>query len=218
MGSIDPPANHSIDRMPLRVGMHMQLLTGPSQCSHASALVGYVRDDFVIARLPLAAGVAVPFRIGEIVMVRLMAGVHVFAFEASVERLFLPPIGYLHLTWPTRIHATQFRTAPRVEAGFTATTILPSGEEQTVQLVDLSLGGGLLRGQALGGRDASLRIRFALPESADVPIELDCVVRSHRQAANDDQVGEFGVKWEPADETQRLRLQNFVYEKMLARG
>lgn len=129
MGSVHPPSDHTLDRMPLRVGMHMQLLTGSSQCSHVSALVGFVRDDFVIARLPIAAGVAVPFRIGEQLMVRLMAGVHVYAFEASVERLFLPPIGYLHLSWPTRIQATQFRAAPRVEAGFTATTILPNGEE-----------------------------------------------------------------------------------------
>lgn len=218
MASIHPPAEHTFERMPLKVGMHMQLLTGPAQRSHASSLVGFVPDDFVIVRLPAVAGAAVPFLIGESVMVRLMAGVHVYAFESMVERLFLPPIGYLHLTWPIRIKATRFRETPRVDAGLEATSILPNGEEQAVHLVDLSVGGGRLRGQALGGRDANLRIRFNLPDGAAAPIELDCVVRSHRQAANDDEAGEFGVKWEPADETQRLRLQNFVYERMLATG
>lgn len=218
MASTYTPAEHSFERMPLKVGMHMQLLTGSSQVSHPSALVGFVADDFVIVRLPVEVGVAVPFRIGESLMVRLMAGVHVFAFESMVERLFLPPIGYLHLTWPVRIKATRFRATPRVEAGLEATTILPNGSEQAVQLVDLSVGGGLLRGQALGGRDANLKIRFNLPDGAAPPMELNCVVRSSRQAANDETVSEFGVKWETGDETQRLRLQNFVYERMLLNG
>lgn len=218
MGSAHPPTGLGLDRLPLRIGTHMQVLTGPAQCSNASALIGFVREDFVIARLPVSAGVPVPFRLGEQVMVRFMAGVHVYAFETSVERIFLPPIGYVHLTWPNTVHATRFRAAPRVEAGLMATTILPNGEEQSVELLDLSVGGGLVRGQSLGGRDAPLRIRFQLPDGAGTAIELDCVVRSHRPAADDARAGEFGLKWEPADETQRLRLQNFVYERMLAGG
>jgi hypothetical protein len=114
--------------MNLQVGIRLQFITyrriKPMQ--YFSTLIGYVRDEYLIVKLPMENGMPVGLVEGERVTIRVFSGVNVCSFACTVERVFDRPLYYVHLSFPDAIQGTSLRTAMRVKVDMPA-QVMPPG-------------------------------------------------------------------------------------------
>lgn len=164
-----------LEDLHLRIGLRLQLILSHAGrvSRHLSTLVGYVERDFVIVRTPLENGFAVPVANGEWVKVRLFTGTLVAEFDASLQRLFGPPLSYWHLTYPERVRTSTLRGAARVPANLPVKIRRDGAADVEARMVDLSLLGTQVVGdEALGAIDERLQLEFVLPHNGDPPATI----------------------------------------------
>src|SRR6476661_8182871 len=147
MSSMQPelaPREFAFESMNLQVGVRLQFITyrriKPMQ--YFSTLVGYVKDEYLIVKVPLENGTPVGLVEGERVTIRVFSGVNVCSFACTVQRVFDRPLLYVHLSFPDTIQGTSLRTAMRVKVDIPA-RILPAGAAAAVgsTLTNVSVNG-----------------------------------------------------------------------------
>ncbi len=210
----------------LQPGSRVQLvLAGQGgEQAHFTTVVGFVRDEYLIIRLPQRKQAPVPFEAGDGLRVRLFSGIHLYEFRCSVLRVFEPPVDYMHVSFPDDIRVTPVRMAPRVRAELPAQLELPDGGRHEGLLADISSQGAQL--QVVGAKPVvedggRLRVSFALRVGVDERehiVETDCVARvlkPFRPADGGEQLQAYGLQVGELDAAASLALQNFILRRMI---
>ena len=170
------PGGFTFEEMHLKVGSRLQLQinAGANSAQHFTTLIGFVKDEYLIVRVPFENGLSIALQQEATVVIRVLSGVHVFAFSCVVLRIFLSPIFYAHLSFPDKIPERSFgrlcgyRGGPRRNQRADAAPV-------TARFTNLSATGGFIESATeIGQRDQTLRFAFSIrvqPGNREVKIE-----------------------------------------------
>lgn len=222
-----PVAQHvfTFDDMRLQVGarLQIQVAIGAKPPHHFTTLIGHVKDEYLIVKIPVENGLSIMMPEQADVIVRALSGVHVFAFTSIVRRVFMAPLFYAHLSFPDKISGTVVRKALRasIEVPVTVTGAQGEGEASAIDasFSNLSATGGFIESpSALGEREHRVRLSFLFrvhPNNREVKIETEATIRNVREATPPGE-GAFGygVRFEGLSEDQTILIQNLVYQSL----
>ncbi|WP_313034599.1 flagellar brake protein [Massilia alkalitolerans] len=215
------------ETMNLQVGVRLQVMTyrhlKPAQ--YFSTLIGYVKDEYLIIKIPTENGAPIAMTEGDRLTIRVFSGVNVCSFACSVERVFARPLNYVHLSFPTAIQGTSLRGAMRVKADIPARVFKASGAASPISctLANVSLTGARIDSSYLLPADSEvLTLAFMLatpPTNEEVPVETLAAIRNMtvaRPAPDKPDVYSYGVQFVDLDPVHYTLLQNMTYEALLA--
>lgn len=217
------------DEMKLQVGTRLQILVVRDQkpAQYFTTLIGYVRDEYMLMKIPVEHGVLMSFHEGEKLTIRVFTGVKVCSFNTFVERVFMHPYFYAHLSFPKTVRAASLRMAMRVKVDIPA-TIAPcdTGPEATklpVRIDNLSISGALLEAAGeIGKSDETIVLSFTLPVhpgNHEVPISTPariCNIGIRKASTpNKPDIHVAGVQFIALDPMHEMALQNLTYEAQI---
>ena len=215
------------EAMNLQVGMRLQFITHRQvkPILHFSTLIGYVKDEYIIVKMPMENGAPITLGDGERITIRVFSGVNVCSFACTVERVFGRPLFYVHLSFPSAIQGTSLRGAARVKADIAARVSSLGGEIQPVDcsIVDVSVTGVRIHSQhSLPPDGEEVALDFTvLPPSGTHAVRIDAraIVRNRTPIATADDGAEafsYGLQFLHLDPMHYTLLQNMTYEALLA--
>lgn len=215
------------EAMNLQVGMRLQFITHRQvkPVQHFSTLIGYVKDEYIIVKIPMEQGTPIALGDGERVTIRVFSGVNVCSFACTVERVFQRPLFYVHLSFPTAIQGTSLRGAARVKADIPARVKGMASAAQAVDcsIVDVSVTGVRVHAhQSLPPEGEQVTLDFTvLPPSGThgVRIETRALVRNRtasQAAGSNPEMFSYGLQFVNLDPMHYTLLQNMTYEALLA--
>ena len=220
------PQEFVFESMNLQVGVRLQFITyrrlKPVQ--YFSTLIGYIKDDYLIVKMPMENGAPIGLVEGERVTIRVFSGVNVCSFACTVERIFGRPLLYVHLSFPTSIQGTSLRTAMRVKVDLPA-RIHGSGTHDAplaCTILNLSVSGALVVSPSrLPADEERITLQFSLkapPDDQEVRIATRAAIRNVNvtKAADDSDVYTYGMQFTDLDPGHYTLLQNMTYEALLA--
>lgn len=211
--------------MALAVESRVQLLVSREgqPFGHFSTLVGYVRDEYLLVRVPYANGLPIVLYEGETVSVRVFSGVDVHVFDVEVTHLWNLQLGCVQLAFPRDIRTTALRREIRVKVALPA-RVHADGAGTVVEatLRNISVAGALIETrQPLGDIAARVRIEFAAT-TGDMASEFAAAgtirnARERKAASNESALPslEYGIELDPLDADQRIRMQNLIYHTLI---
>jgi c-di-GMP-binding flagellar brake protein YcgR len=222
------PREFAFESLNMQVGLRLQLMTHRrvKPVPYFSTLIGYVKDEYIIVKIPMENGVPIGLTDGERVTVRVFSGVNVCSFACTVERVFARPLFYVHLSFPTSIQGTSLRSAMRVKTEIAArvkSTAQPDAIPLDCKLMNISVSGArvdtpmtLPRSEEL----ISLQFSLAIP-GGDQQAQVDtlAMIRNVVTEKSPDGNGEiycYGVQFVDLDPVHYTLLQNMTYEALLA--
>ncbi len=183
-------------------------------------LLGYDESRSIMVSAPLRQGKEVYLEKGSRVVVRLMDGRHVCAFESHVQYRCVQPYSYYHLSYPFEIESTQVRNAERVaislDTWVDSDFVLVGDWPKSACISNLSRSGARLEAdEFLGQPGHELILDFNLPVSGlNKRIHVAAVIRStERQSQDRDaEAHVMGVQFRDMSDETRLALANFIHE------
>ncbi|KFI06029.1 hypothetical protein JN27_18115 [Massilia sp. BSC265] len=221
------PQEFEFETMNLQVGVRLQVMTHrhlkPAQ--YFSILIGYVKDEYLIIKIPTENGAPIAMTEGDPLTIRVFSGVNVCSFACSVERVFPRPLNYVHLSFPTSIQGTSLRGAMRVKAEIPARVSKVGSNALPIActLANVSVTGARIDSSYPLPADSELvTLAFALatpPANEEVPVETLAAVRNMtvaRPAPSKPDVYSYGVQFVDLDPVHYTLLQNMTYEALLA--
>lgn len=214
------------EQMNLQVGGRIQLITHRTlkPIQHFSTVIGWIKDEYMIVKVPLESGAPVSLAEGDKLTIRVFSGVNVCAFSTVVLRVFDRPLLYAHVAFPTHIQGTSLRTAMRVKVDIPAQLVCAAGVKANVFLVNLSVSGALLESELpLPGGDSKVGLSFTLlapPDNRQVLVNTDAHVRNSNAikpaTLGRPQMHTYGVQFVGLDPSHYTLLQNLTYEALIA--
>ena len=221
------PQEFEFETLNMQVGVRLQLITHRrvKPVPHFSSLIGYVKDEYLIVRIPLEDGVPIGLTEGERVTIRVFSGVNVCSFACSVERVFTRPLNYVHLSFPTSIQGTSLRGAMRVRADL---PIRVAGLKHGAAPMDCLLANVSVTGaridssQPLPPEEDIVDLQFALmvpPANQETQVRTRASIRNlavGKRAAGQTEMYSYGVQFIDLDPVHYTLLQNMTYEALLA--
>ena len=221
------PHEFEFETLNLQVGVRLQLITHRrvKPVPHFSSLVGYVRDEYLIVRIPFEDGVPIGLTEGERVTIRVFSGVNVCSFACSVERVFNRPLNYVHLSFPTSIQGTSLRGAMRVRAELPIRVagLRPGALSMECLLANVSVTGARIDSpQPLPPEDDIVDLRFALvvpPGKQETQVRTRASIKNlavGKPVAGQTEMYSYGVQFIDLDPVHYTLLQNMTYEALLA--
>jgi c-di-GMP-binding flagellar brake protein YcgR len=229
MSSMQPelaPREFAFESMNLQVGVRLQIITyrriKPMQ--YFSTLVGYVKDEYLIVKVPLENGTPVGLVEGERVTMRVFSGIHVCSFACTVERVFGRPLLYAHISFPRTIQGTSLRTAMRVKVDIPARILpaQPGAAVADVALTNISVSGARIESaRSLPEASGEIMLEFGLPSplgDGEMRLQTQAAVRNVNALRKDDgsELFAYGVQFLDLDQVHHTMLQNLTYEVLLA--
>jgi len=215
------PEAFTFDDMRLQVGARMQIQIpfGANAPQYFTTLIGFVKDEYLIVRIPFENGLSIALPQESTVVVRVLSGVHVFAFTSIVRRVFLAPLFYAHLSFPEKIAGTVVRKAVRAAVDLPVSVKGAGGSPVDARFSNLSATGGYIESPSeLGERDQSVRVTFAFrvrPGNREVKIDAAATIRNVRAPGPGGEQGYgYGVRFDDLPDEQTLMLQNVVYQAL----
>ncbi|MGB9109932.1 MAG: flagellar brake protein [Telluria sp.] len=217
---------YSFESLNLQVGIRLQFITyrriKPMQ--YFSTLIGYVRDEYLIVKLPLENGMPVGLVEGERVTIRVFSGTNVCSFACTVQRVFDRPLLYVHLSFPDAIQGTSLRTAMRVKVDMPAQVLPPQAGAPAVDctLANVSVNGARIEAsRSLPEDGGEITLEFSvIPSTYDkeVRVRVRAAVRNastSRREADGTEVFAYGVQFLDLNPVHHTMLQNLTYEMLL---
>lgn len=221
------PQEFEFESMNLQVGVRLQFIThrGLKPVQHFSTLIGWVKDEYMIVKIPTDNGASIPLVEGERVTIRVFSGIHVCSFASTVERFFGRPLLYAHISFPRSIQGTSLRTAMRVRVDIPARIIPLGGGVPPVEclLTNLSVSGARIESKtSLPQDEEQFDVEFALlapPNNQEVRVRTRAAVRNISALAGAPEQAEgfaYGVQFVNLNPVHYTLLQNLTYEALLA--
>jgi c-di-GMP-binding flagellar brake protein YcgR len=216
------PQEFSFESLNMQVGVRLQFLThrGVKPVPYFSTLVGYVKDEYIIVKIPTEHGAPISLTDGERVTIRVFSGVNVCSFAGTVERVFARPLSYVHLSFPTEIAGTSLRGAMRVKTEIPARAISiarPDAAPADCRLVNISVTGARVDSPVplpADGESIGLQFSILIPGTKqETRIDTRALVRN---VTVEDGVHSHGVQFIDLDPVHYTLLQNLTYEALLA--
>ncbi|TFW01144.1 flagellar brake protein [Oxalobacteraceae bacterium OM1] len=231
----DRPANETLrqggfDAMRLEVGMRVQLFLRRDlkAVQHFSSLIGYVKDEYLLVKMPFENGAPVLLHDGEQVTVRVFTGTAICSFNSTVLRSFFNPFFYMHLSFPEVIQKNNLRKAVRVRVRIPGQVQIPMGNGLTsaasVTLANISTHGALIESEFEIGTVADrLALSFTAAGTATIDetdINTDIVIRNvnirHAGRGEDGNTHLYGVQFADLEPAHRAALANLIYAELLS--
>ncbi len=217
----------AFESMNLQVGVRLQLITyrrlKPVQ--YFSTLIGYIKDEYMIVKMPMEHGAPISLVEGERVTIRVFSGVNVCSFACTVERVFDRPLLYIHLSFPKVIQSTPLRAAMRVKVDLPARIAggEPGAAAVDCLLANLSVSGARIETRRSLSQDiGEMVLEFTLsppPDNQPVDIRTRVAIRNINTLRSD-QAGRgihaYGLQFIDLDPGHFMLLQNLTYEALLA--
>jgi c-di-GMP-binding flagellar brake protein YcgR len=221
------PQDFEFESMNLQVGVRLQFITHRrvKPVQHFSTLIGWLKDEYLIVKIPMNNGVPIPLVEGERLTMRVFSGIHVCSFACTVERVFGRPLLYAHISFPRTIQGTSLRTAMRVKVDIPAHIIPVGGTVPAVEclVTNLSVNGARIESKkSLPQDEDEIELEFALlapPNNLETRVRTRATVRniSALSGAQDQAEGfAYGVQFANLDPVHYTLLQNLTYEALLA--
>lgn len=216
---------YAFEQMNLQVGGRIQLITHRTlrPMQHFSTVIGWVRDEYMIVKIPMENNGPIALTEGDKLTVRVFSGVNVCSFSTVVQRVFLRPLMYAHVSFPSDIQGTSLRAAIRVKVEIPAKMSRHDGHHASVFIVNLSVSGALIESaQPLSREGDTVQLDFTLlapPDDRQVRINTSALVRNASMAQSQKEgkdVFSYGVQFTELDPAHFTLLQNLTYEAMLA--
>jgi c-di-GMP-binding flagellar brake protein YcgR len=186
--------------MKLTIGQPVQLvLHGPQDYKHYSRLIGFVEPEYVLLRVPLVNGWAVPLNNYQQVSIKLFSGVSIFEFASEIQSFQLHPRNLIFLDYPKSVKEHRLREHERVRCKLPVLISTPHLSMTTgFEFHDLSGGGAALVGpHDLGPVGTPLTVKFTYPFLAtgiEEQIQLNATIQS---AQTDPHC--YGIQFEQVD-------------------
>lgn len=222
------PQEFEFESMNLQVGVKLQFITHRrvKPVQHFSTLIGWVKDEYLLVKIPMTGNLPIPLGEGERLTIRVFSGIHVCSFACTVERVFGRPLFYAHLSFPRSIQGTSLRTAMRVRVDIPlkVTSLQDDAPGTECLLTNLSVNGARIESKtSLAQDDGEVELEFALqapPHNQEVRIRTRAAVRnvSTIPAVAPDQAESFayGMQFVDLDPGHYTLIQNLTYEALLA--
>ena len=217
------PEEYDFETMNLQVGTRLQFITHRrvKPVQHFSSLIGYVKDEYIILKIPMENGAPIALAEGERLTIRVFSGVKVCSFACTVERVFARPLFYVHVSFPRSVQGTSLRAAMRVKVDLPARLASGGGAVQPCNIVNLSVTGALVEStRRLPQDDDALTLQFVLkapPDDQAVQVSTRASIRNVNVVqAGDAEVFTYGVQFLELDPGHYTLLQNMTYEALLA--
>jgi c-di-GMP-binding flagellar brake protein YcgR len=220
------PQDVDFEMMNLQVGTRLQLITHRrvKPVQYFSSLIGYIKDEYIILKIPMENGAPIALAEGERLTIRVFSGIKVCSFACTVERVFGRPLFYVHVSFPTSVQGTSLRTAMRVKTDLPAhlTGSGTHGKPLPCTIVNLSVSGALVTSPSrLPADEAQIALQFSLkapPDDQEVQIAARAAIRNVNvtKAADGSEVFTYGMQFIDLDPTHYTLLQNMTYEALLA--
>lgn len=219
------PREFTFESMNLQVGVRLQFITyrriKPVQ--YFSTLIGYVKDEYLIVRIPVENGTPVGLVEGERITIRVFSGVNVCSFACTVERVFDRPLLYVHLSFPDAIQGTSLRAAMRVKVEIPAQVLRAGAAVAGCTLTNVSVNGARIESASSLPQDGvDIMVEFSLPSPVgeqEVRIKARAAVRNvnaQRRESDGSEFFAYGVEFLDLDPLHYTMLQNLTYEVLLA--
>ena len=221
------PQEFGFEAMNLQVGVRLQLITQRhiKPVQYFSTLVGYVRDEYLIVKVPVVNGMPVGLVEGERITIRVFSGTNVCSFACTVERVFDRPLLYAHVSFPDAIQGTSLRAAMRVKVDMPAKVLAvqPDAPAIDCSLTNVSVNGARIEAPcSLPEEGGGITLEFAVvPATYDreVRVRVQAAVRNVatlRREADGAEVFAYGVQFLDLNPVHHAMLQNLTYEVLLA--
>jgi len=208
--------------MQLNVGEMLQLVfaADDSQRKHATKVIGYLPGKSLLVTTPRIDGKVMMVREGQPVVVRMLSGNSVYAFNTQILATSLKPYAYLHLTYPAEIECIVVRKSLRVSADLetNVTRVTVDDPKGSVVakgvIVDVSTSGAMLLADTqLGQVGDILTLTLRIPVAGvQKYLKLSAMIRSLRM--NNDGGHLHGVEFQLLEEMDNIFLHGFVYEQL----
>ena len=216
-------SRYQFDDMHLRVGDRFQLENRdqPKQ-RHYATLVGFAPGQSVLVRTPFVENLPVPYTDGQELTARAFTGMGIFAFETSVQRVCVSPFHYLHLAFPAEVRGTQIRATERVQVTMPTQVSIGDQAPRPGLVTDVGIGGALLELDQIlhPGERISVHVTFALEQmQLKAAFEAEATVHTHTGGGRSEeaiQLHHYGLEFQGLTLGQKVMLQNFVYQQLLA--
>lgn len=186
----------------------------------ALRLMGWLDGGTVMVSAVNAQGAVVPFREGELVQAKVVAGNDLGAFSALVQKVCFAPYPYIHLGYPDAVQMKVLRRHARVE-----TRLIVAASRDDAEIIgtlpglcqNLSASGMRLEAAAgLFDRGVSLRIALRLPAVGEERmLSLPAVVRSIATQNAAPGKAHYGLEFGELPPADRLILEHYVFQELL---
>jgi c-di-GMP-binding flagellar brake protein YcgR len=221
------PQEFEFEAMNLQVGGRLQFIThrGIKPQQYFSTLIGYIKDEYMIVKIPMDQGSPISLTEGEKLTIRVFSGVTVCSFDCTVARVFARPLLYAHITFPTSIQGTSLRASMRVKVDIPAqvTGSRPAATPARCTLINLSVTGALIESpRKLPPDDELVTLEFSLlsqPGNQPIAVKTRASIKNVnvlKPAADRFEVFTYGVQFLGLDPNHYTLLQNMTYEAMIA--
>lgn len=222
------PQEFAFETLNMQVGVRLQLMTHRrvKPVPYFSTLIGYLKDEYIIVKIPTENGVPIALTEGERVTVRVFSGVNVCSFACTVERVFARPLFYVHLSFPTSIQGTSLRGAMRVKTEMAAqvrSTVRPEATPVDCTMTNISVSGARVdtpRPLPVGEDLIGLQFTLVMPNAnQDAQVDTLAMIRNvtnERPAPYQPEIYSYGVQFVDLDPVHYTLLQNMTYEALLA--
>jgi len=218
------PEDIDFESMNLQVGTRLQLLTHRriKPVQHFSSLIGYLKDEYIILKIPMENGAPIALAEGERLTIRVFSGIKVCSFACTVERVFMRPLFYVHVSFPKSVQGTSLRTAMRVKVDLPARLGgADHAGQQACTIVNLSVSGALVESRSrVPQGDEALILQFTLnapPDNQEVRVATRAAIRNVNVVqAGDGELFTYGLQFTALEAGHYTLLQNMTYEALLA--
>ena len=221
------PQEFEFEAMNLQVGGRLQFITHRAirPVQHFSTLIGYIKDEYMIVKIPMEGNAPIALSEGEKLTIRVFSGVNVCSFACTVERVFGRPLLYAHLSFPDVIQGTSLRAAMRVKVDIPAQVTAQRADAVPLKvfLVNLSVTGALIESpRKLPPEDEVVALQFTLlaqPSRHQVIVNTRASIRNInvvKASPEQLEVFTYGVQFIDLDIAHYSLLQNLTYEAMIA--
>ncbi len=211
----------------LNVGTRVQLrgLDDPGATEHFSSLIGYVKDEFLLVKLPVLRGSPFIFYDGIQILVRAFTGTTIHTFRSTVTRTLLSPFYYMHLSYPAEVSSAMLRTALRVKVRIAARIEYTPPGKAVVTLpalfVNLSTSGASFECDTVVPVGQNLRCVFQVGiDGVEHDINVEAIVRSvnFRPGAGNPPGDIFscGLQFKELSTADETTIRLLSYERLLS--
>lgn len=206
----------------LNVGdmLQLQFVADDSQRKHATKVIGYLPGKSLLVTTPRIDGKVMLVREGQPVVVRMLSGNSVYAFNTQILATSLKPFAYMHLTYPADIERIVVRKAMRVSTDLEVNIARVTADDPKGNVVvkgmvkDVSTAGAMLIADTcLGENGDLLTLTLRIPVAGvQKYLKISSVIRSMRESTG----GGFmhGVEFQLLEEMDNILLHGFVYEQL----
>lgn len=196
--------------------VQLRLLNRNLQNYYSVRLIGYIKNQSILAMTPTVDKIPLILMDGEQVEVRMLTGSNIYAFQTSIQRLCVTPVHYMHLDYPREVRAQKLRKSPWAKVSLGVTVSNEQGVSEVARIINLSSEGAQIQAPStIGTKDQPLQVVLhASMDDLRTTLTLNAVilhVNSPRKRDEESDTLEYGIAFRDTNETDALWLKTLVY-------